>query len=98
MNQVDITEAGRELAAHTPGPWTLGRKTKCRVCINGVQWFELAKVVVRTSEGYGEPRRSPEGEANARLIALAPELFEYVESSAMNGCATAQALIAKAKP
>lgn len=35
--------------------------------------------------------------ANASLIALAPELFEYVESSASAGCATAAALIAKLK-
>lgn len=32
-------------------------------------------------------------DANARLIALAPELLEYVESSASAGCATATALI-----
>lgn len=31
--------------------------------------------------------------ANARLIAAAPDLFEYVASSASAGCATAQALI-----
>lgn len=35
--------------------------------------------------------------ANAHLIAAAPELYEYVESSAMNGCATATALLAKAR-
>lgn len=34
-------------------------------------------------------------EANATLIALAPELYEYVASSASAGCATAQGLIAK---
>ena len=34
---------------------------------------------------------------NARLIASATEMFEYIESSAMNGCATAISLIAKAR-
>lgn len=38
-----------------------------------------------------------EAKANAHLIAAAPELYEYVESSAQNGCATAQALVARAQ-
>ncbi|EKY30606.1 hypothetical protein HMPREF0185_00185 [Brevundimonas diminuta 470-4] len=35
-------------------------------------------------------------ERHARLIAAAPDLFEYVLSSAQNGCATAQQLVSKA--
>jgi len=35
--------------------------------------------------------------ANSRLIALAPEMYEYIASSASNGCATAQALLARTK-
>lgn len=35
--------------------------------------------------------------ANARLIALAPDMYEYVKSSADNGCATAKHLLSKLK-
>ena len=45
---------------------------------------------------YGAPVAYTFREDDATLYAAAPELFEYVESSAMNGCATAKALIAKA--
>lgn len=36
-------------------------------------------------------------EGEARLIAAAPEMFDYILSSAQNGCATAQQIIARAR-
>jgi hypothetical protein len=54
---------------------------------------EMAIVVL----GINYPNNWDENllEANARLIALCPEMLEYIESSATNGCATAQGLISK---
>ena len=49
-------------------------------------------------QSHGDNPKFEEACANARLIALAPELFEYVASSASAGCATAQHLIDKLKP
>jgi len=62
--------------AHTTGPWVFDQGVVPTVrfeghChINGDNWFGLAQVAV---ECNGEP--SLEGEANARLIAAAPELY-----------------------
>lgn len=74
---------------HTPSPWSF------------VGHLTLAPLRVQCSVGavadvYGRSKRN--AEANARLIALAPELLEYVESSASNGCATAMGLIARLQP
>jgi len=65
-------------ATHTPGPWEIEGPASYRageVAIGTVandndSWSELATVVVRVD---GLP--SPEGEANARLIAAAPDLL-----------------------
>jgi hypothetical protein len=83
--------------AYTPGPWTVRRP---RGGMHSGYPYQItteetpAKII--TAWGAISRRASAEGEANARLIALAPELFEYVQSSADNGCATAVALIQKA--
>lgn len=71
---------------HTPGPWTWDGPPD-----NIIVWSSPEdRVCFLTSNGPTE--------ANARLIALAPELYEYVASSASNGCATAQALVARVAP
>jgi hypothetical protein len=62
------------------------------VGVDGVR-YEIAAI----DGDYNEPETWPVMEANARLIALCPEMFEYIESSASNGCATAAALIRKAR-
>ena len=58
----------------TKGPWKIGsqtaKKTYRRIDA-GARWYGLAKVVVRLDN---DP--NPEGEANARLIAAAPDLYE----------------------
>jgi hypothetical protein len=78
---------------HTPGPWAIQeygddeapslvihRDSKNRICF------------MATPGSHGDPAMI---EADARLIVAAPELYEYVKSSASAGCATAQALITK---
>lgn len=63
---------------YTEGPWTLDRKNNNseRVKVTGPGWSDFAKVVVRMS---GTGRDSPEGWANANLIAAAPELLEALK-------------------
>lgn len=65
----------------TPGPWSLGRRSKYRVRIDGDGWIELASVVVAMTGDGGGRVSSPDGEANARLIAAAPELAEAAEDA-----------------
>ena len=61
-------------AKHEPGPWTVSPKEPFRedeggcVAINADEWHELAIVFLHSDGG-------PEGEANARLIAAAPDLL-----------------------
>jgi hypothetical protein len=63
---------------HTPGPWQLSRNqrnTKAR--ISGKEWEWFARIWVSID---GEP--SPEGEANARLIAAAPDMLAALQMAA----------------
>jgi hypothetical protein len=69
------------LEAATPGPWTFDRTDDpWRGSIDGASgtdrsWGMLAKVVVRMEGDVGD---LPEGIANARLIAAAPDLAAEV--------------------
>ncbi len=74
-------------AKHTPGPWKFGKELGAR---NG-EWLVSFDA---GSKGRGiaiaETRTGPGSEeANARLIAAAPTMYEYIASSASNGCASA---------
>jgi hypothetical protein len=67
---------------HTPGPWELkmpkGNRPSAR--ISGDGWEDFAKVFTRTTfEGESKLHDCEEGEANARLIAAAPELLETLK-------------------
>ncbi len=57
---------------HTPGPWTVGKRVKSKSRINSNTWDGLAKVVTRMRFADSD---TPEGLANARLIAAAPDLL-----------------------
>jgi hypothetical protein len=72
-------------ARFTAGPWRFSRTKRFIGPGYASPW------VCEVNPGIGSAFA-----ANARLISLAPELYEYVASSASNGCATAIALIAKA--
>jgi hypothetical protein len=63
---------------HIPGPWALGRRKESWIGINAPRWTCFARVVVRC-EGYPDTQADLQGEANARLIAAAPDLLEALE-------------------
>jgi hypothetical protein len=73
---------------HTRGPWTFSYYGFNGYCITTVGGTHLATSILYKRDG---------GEANARLIATAPEMYEYIASCASNGCAEAKRLIAKAE-
>lgn len=66
---------------HTPGPWPRPRFYPSELGFYG--WWELGHIA------------SCNRKADARLIAAAPELFEYVVSAASAGSTTAKALVDK---
>ncbi len=74
------------MSEHTPGPWTISTKDPFEYAINAINgdpdihsgsWDELATVYGAEDEGtLGKLK----GQANARLIAAAPELLEIVKA------------------
>lgn len=94
----------------TPGPWTLGKQRKFRVGIDGKEWTDLAKVVVRM-DGHvdGIAIDSPDGRANAHQIAASPDLYDACkwaesalapfskEPAERSGIAMLRAALAKAR-
>lgn len=64
------------MARHTPGPWTASERDRSYVRIDSDHWAMLATVVVRMS---GADENIPSGEANARLIAAAPDLLDALK-------------------
>jgi hypothetical protein len=88
---------------HTPGPWTvedpMGPKSLW-IVEAGKPTHEWRCIAMVFSDDPKDPNPilSDEQQANARLIALAPQLWQYVAYSASSGCATAKALLAKLEP
>lgn len=88
---------------HTPGPWVAkSGTTSYPECDDADSWVAVlspaGKEVVTLYERYSlRPDDRGCWEADARLIAAAPEMFDYILSSAQNGCATAQQIIARAR-
>jgi hypothetical protein len=64
------------MSKHTSGPWTI-RKMRTYAFIGGVGWDDFARVVKRLE---GDDEDSPEGIANAHLIAAAPDLLEALKA------------------
>lgn len=63
------------MSGYTPGPWEIDEyclRGNCYAAISCDEWVEFASVVVRMKDGS----ETPEGVANARLIAAAPELVD----------------------
>ena len=79
------------MSKHTPGPWVVvGNLTKyveARL-VGGLIQEVAACGPTMADEGYGQQQ-----EANARLIAAAPTMYEYIASSASNGCAEARKIM-----
>ena len=54
---------------HTPGPWITER------CDNGMEILDMEQESVAGACNFGNPYNAGETEANARLIAAAPDLL-----------------------
>lgn len=66
--------------SHTPGPWIVDGLTIESVPGGNICLLNLARQKAAT-------------DANARLIAAAPTMFDYVKSRAALGCSEAQQLL-----
>lgn len=76
MPNVDsVTEKS---AAHTPGPWTVHMPGSVRACDGSHDTVDGCRTIVE-AEIIGIPRA--EAEANARLIAAAPDLLQLVREA-----------------
>jgi hypothetical protein len=67
------------MTKHTPGPWKVGAWTN-----HGLMIYAKQRLLIGFTQGYPEftPERTvseAEAEANARLIARAPELLEALK-------------------
>ncbi len=88
------------MSAHTPGPWKIGLHDGTRQAL----W---SKDGIRIAEAFSVPSdRKDQIEANARLIAAAPDLLEMLEAivDPESGCrltalalTNARTIIAKAR-
>ena len=85
------------MSGHTPGPWEAhqrpGSPIECGHHVTTADGLTVCNVT------YQLPTRV-DGEvvevariANARLIAAAPTMYEYIASSASNGCAEARKIM-----
>ena len=91
------------MSNHTPGPWSVphfaepGVNCECDYVLCDHLMGAVASVYCSGEGGdwksHGDNPKFQQACANARLIALAPELFDYVASSASAGCATARDLV-----
>jgi hypothetical protein len=67
-------------AKHTPGPWEAGGITRDRFVLpggdDGEGIFEMGDVNIFPPTGHAGPVAIAAGEANARLIAAAPDMLE----------------------
>jgi hypothetical protein len=69
------------MSAHTPGPWSVERKTTSAGYVWKVGPFQAC--IYRDYGGVCNPRLPhDEAEANARLIAAAPDLLEAARHAA----------------
>lgn len=66
--------------AHTPGPWTLFYDSRYSSCI-----AEVGSFVVSAPHEIHDWQNDAVEEANARLIAAAPRMFDYIAARAADG-------------
>lgn len=72
------------LLKHTPRPWKVaGPSAKGYLVVQGAEGNGVALILMESSDE----------EADARLIAAAPTMYEYIASSASNGCAEARKIM-----
>lgn len=63
-----------QIHKHIPGPWSIGPVDDCQVTHLGPDGARY--VIADISGDYNQPELWPIMEANARLIAAAPDLYE----------------------
>lgn len=84
----------RTCVSHSKGPWefTPARDGSGDFGINPKgERVVLAEVFCAIR--YASERAADEAEANAKLIAAAPRMYEYIANSASNGCAAAKEIL-----
>jgi len=64
---------------HTPGPWEYDSELCAVFPPKAISGVSIAQIVVTTGEGLETDATRKAGEANARLIAAAPELLQALE-------------------
>ena len=81
-------------AKHTPGPWRVFEHSWCDTSI-GAPGTSNAICRLDINHATEESQEADEAQmaANARLIAAAPAMYEYIASSALNGCTEANKLL-----
>lgn len=70
-------ERGLAVSAHTPGKWAIDRRRRARGY--AVAIFSGDRAICDVPDQNGDPGNDPESDANARLIAAAPDLLEALE-------------------
>ena len=70
------------MTMHTEGPWPM-RESATHVTVTNA----------RGDAVFHDDKRIPGVMADARLIAAAPTMYEYIASSASNGCAEARKIM-----
>lgn len=74
-------ENSKRCSVHTPGPWTFTGAAEARakdgINLNQICFGDKSRNRVCTVAGHGVSKE--ENDANARLIAAAPELLEALE-------------------
>lgn len=82
---------------HTPGPWLLRTApTSAGLChiVSAADWRGAFIYGDGIRKGVDDALpKAQELAANARLIAAAPTMYEYIASSASNGCTEARKIM-----
>ena len=81
------------MSAHTPGPWFIGTLNDALFIINrppspshdDMADIKDAQVIAKLN--------NCKSDEDARLIAAAPTMYEYIKGSASAGCATAKQIL-----
>lgn len=81
------------MTKHAPGPWRYEADMDGDHAIWGSNNTLLAVTDGWERSQYQTPRTREEDEANARLIAAAPDLFDYIVKRANEGDADAQTIL-----
>ena len=85
MMQADLAnkearEASTRTHSHTPGPWTVGEDEHGVAVVESLDGMTLCEVYPYAGPDYRELLPGNAGEANAQLMAAAPELLAEVAS------------------